>query len=305
MSNIANETLTRKCFRCSQEKSLNTNNFYPVNSESGGFEYECIPCHLSRMRTLRKSRIKYKPSDYVGTKFPESNLTINKIFVCDNKEKKYEVVCDCGQIKNLSRDAFYSQKSCGEANCPHAGRNAANSKQKVESLIINDVESGFQLSKGVYDVYRTNAEKRKIPWNLDQNGQKEGTDFQNVFKQYGGREKDWTNLPINGSIPNSKNDLEYSFDRKDSDKTLGYSPENIGIVLKFTNILKNRFSSFAVRLHMYMTVANMPQEEKEMFEIFRQDENACKEVFSKELKHKYKNKKRDRSRSKRIKGIQS
>lgn len=273
---------TRKCWRCDTEKQLNEENFRNVKSENSGFEYECKVCVSKRMKELRNPN---DPKDYIGSDYPLTYFKIIEDLGKVGDHKKYIVACKCGSPPKIVRYHALksgSTRSCAGKYCPYAGRKSACKTQRTSSLLIDDDQTRFQLTKGAFEKIQNSAAARGIHFNL------KPQDVLEKFKQNNGRETRWTGLPINGSaIRDSKTD--WSLDRINSDKTIGYVPDNIDITLKFTNILKNRYNEHPLKLWVAHTWNNMPPEEQQHYLQCMKDPQACKKEFAEELKKVYKN----------------
>jgi len=172
--------------------------------------------------------IKNNPEDYIGKKYPGTELLVLYKTKIKNRVS-FNVICSCGTQKVIRRSDLVagSYISCGSADCKYSQQNIRKDKA---SLFRDDAES-FNINGSVLAKYKKNAEDRGYSFEITVE------DIFSVWKKQG-HKCALTGVSLKCGT-NSRNH-NWSIDRIDN--SVGYTKDNIHIVHKTINIFRNKFS---------------------------------------------------------------
>lgn len=194
-------------------------------------------------------RSKYDGKFKIGDKYKKWTIIDDKLNYNSKHEAYITAQCECGAIKNISCYHLLKQNSTGCFNCGHGNKGELNSKW-----------TGYKEVPGTF-IARIKQRALKIEVDLNINSE----DIYNLWiKQnkkcaLSGLDIDFINLNLgNPNRRSSKYDLicTASPDRIDSNK--GYTLDNVQLVHKDINIMKNEYSQdYFIKLCQSVTKNNI------------------------------------------------
>ena len=237
----------RICYSCKQDKPLTVEHFQKNNLRKTNFSYRCKICD----KAYRKKAInKNSPNDFVGKKYPDTYFTIKKDLgtrrLYGNTVRFFLVLCDCGREKEIAANILKGgrTKCCSHEDCQFVICN----RQSQGSVILQDSKSGFKINYAIFNGIKSKAIRKSKTIQFDLTPEQ-------IADQY--KKQDGccaiTGLPLDGECKHKK--TEWSVDRIDSN--LGYTQDNIQIVHKFANMIKNKFDDKTMQLFCYLVYKNM------------------------------------------------
>lgn len=156
---------------------------------------------------------------------PYPGLKINKILVIEKINKKWKVKCDCGKVWITRIDYIFrkNQQSCG---CSYKHKNGSDSHRW----------KGYgDIPKNIFDSIKIKAQERNYIFDIT---------IEDMWAQYIKQDKkcNLSGLAIRFYKQTKlRNKITASLDRIDPKK--GYTKDNIQIIHKRINIMKNDFTN--------------------------------------------------------------